>query len=95
MDNERFKHPYDTYLSAGLRFAVELIAWVAGPWAASLWSGWLILPTLIVLVAMPSLFSTPGDKRQVVVATPGPIRVVIELVRHRTRRGIQARDPRH
>jgi hypothetical protein len=73
--------PFDTPLSSGLRFAVEIIAWVAGPWAAiALTDGWwAAVPTLAILVAVPGVFSTPGDKRNVVVATPGPIRVLIEL----------------
>lgn len=77
--NHGFDHPYDEPISSGLRFLVELIAWVAGPWALSLVSGWLVLPAVAVLVGLPAVFSTPHDKRQVVVATPGPIRVGIEL----------------
>jgi hypothetical protein len=76
---EGFEHPYDTPLSSALRFAVELIAWVAGTWAAAQWSIWLAVPALLVLVGLPSVFSTPGDKSQVVVATPGPVRVLLEL----------------
>ena len=68
-------HPYDTPLSGGLRFAVELIAWVAGPWAAAHVALWLAVPAAAVLVGLPSVFSTRGDKRQVIVATPGPVRV--------------------
>lgn len=74
--------PYDTYASAGLRFLVELIAWIAGPWAAAelAGSGWVAVPAAIVLLALPSVFSTPGDKEQIVVPTPGPIRLAIEVV---------------
>ena len=75
-----FSHPYDTPISSGLRFLTELIDWVAGPWALSLISGWLVVPSVVVLVGLPSVFSTRNDKRQVVVATPGPIRVGIELL---------------
>ena len=71
--------PFDTPLSAGSRFGVEVIAWVAGPWAAAQISIWLAIPVAIVLVGMPAIFSTTGDKKQVVVATPGPIRVRIEF----------------
>ena len=74
----RFDNPVDTLLSASTRFAVEVIAWVAGPWAASEVSVWLIAPTAIVLIGLPSVFSTTGDKRHVYVATPGPARVTIE-----------------
>jgi len=77
-----FDHPFDTPLSSGLRFLVELIAWVAGPWAANRESIWLAIPVLALLVGLPSVFSTPGDKRQVIVATPGPLRVPLELVLH-------------
>lgn len=73
-------HPYDTPISGGLRFLAELIAWVAGPWAASLVSPWLIVPVLVVLVGLPSVFSTPGDKKQIVVPTPGPVRLLIEAL---------------
>ena len=78
-ENNRIKHPFDTPLSAGLRFGTELIAWIAGPWAAGAYSAWLIVPALAVLVGLPSVFSTPGDKNVVVVPTPGPLRVLIEL----------------
>ena len=76
------KHPFDMPVSSGLRFLVEVIAWVSGPWAAAEVSVWLIVPAVIVLVGLPAVFSTNGDKRQVVVATPGPLRVVIELLLH-------------
>ena len=74
--------PYDTHLSSGTRFLIELAAWVAAPWAAAeLWGGWAAVPTLIVLLALPSLFNTPGDKNQTSgFATPGPIRILIEMV---------------
>lgn len=74
-----FEHPYDTPLSSALRFAVELVAWVAGTWVVAQWSVWLAVPALIVLVGLPSVFSTPGDKKQVVVPTPGPVRALLEL----------------
>lgn len=73
--------PYDTFVSAALRFVVELIAWVAGPWAVFALSGqWvLILPTAALLIGLPAVFSAPGDKRRVIVPTPGPARLLIEM----------------
>ncbi len=73
--------PYDTAASAITRFLVEVAAWVAGPWAAASLTGrgWLAVPALVVLVAIPAMFSTPGDKKSVVVPTPGPIRIAVEL----------------
>ena len=76
----KFHHPHDTAISAGLRFLSELIAWVAGPWAVALVSTWLVIPTLVLLVGLPAIFSTRNDKNQVIVATPGKIRVGIELM---------------
>ncbi len=80
MDDSGFHHPHDTVLSAGLRFLSEFIAWVSGPWAASLISDWLVLPVLIFLIGLPSIFSTVNDKRNVIVATQGGIRILIELL---------------
>ena len=81
-EKQQFDNPLDTTLSASSRFAIEVVAWVAGPWAAAEITGtWLaIFPTLIVLVALPGVFSTPGDKRHVVVAVPGKIRFLIEFI---------------
>jgi hypothetical protein len=55
---------------------------VSGPWAAAQLSVWLIVPALIVLVSLPSVFSTRGDKRQIIVAIPGLLRVLLELTLH-------------
>jgi hypothetical protein len=74
-----FDHPFDTPLTAGLRFLAELIAWLAGAWAAAQVSFWLAIPVLVLLVGLPAVFSTPGDKKQVVVATPGPARALLEF----------------
>ena len=74
--------PHDTPASATLRFLVEIVAWVAGPWSAAALSGtwWPAIIIAIVLIGLPSVFSTPGDKRQVIIATPGAIRIGIELL---------------
>jgi hypothetical protein len=72
-------NPLDTAVSAALRFLVELIAWVAAPWAMGQWLGvWAAALTLVVLVALPAVFSVPGDKHQVVVPVPGVVRYSIE-----------------
>ena len=81
-ETKKFDNPLDTVASGASRFAVEIAAWVAGPWAAAELAGtWIAtIPTLIVLIALPGAFSTVGDKRQVVVAVPGRVRLLIELV---------------
>lgn len=73
-------YPHDTPVSAGLRFGSEFIAWIAGPWLAYVWSTWTLLPALLVLVALPGVLSTTGDKNKIVIPTPGPIRILIELL---------------
>ena len=75
-----FRHPIDTPWSSGLRFLVELIAWVAAPLAVYPVSPWASALMLAVLVLLPSVFSTPNDKKAVLVPVPGPTRVAIELL---------------
>ena len=74
--------PHDTPASSMTRFGIEVVAWVAGPWAAAhaFGSKWVVLPALLVLVGLPSVFNTPGDKNTTGIATPGPIRIVIEML---------------
>ena len=74
--------PYDTPASSGFRFAIELAAWVIGPWAAATAAGsvWVALPALFLLVGLPATFNTPGDKNVEGIATPGPIRILIEAL---------------
>jgi hypothetical protein len=74
--------PFDTYLSSGSRFLIELTAWIAGPWAAGdVIGGWAAVVTLAVLLLLPSMFNTPGDKKATGgVATPGPVRIIIEMI---------------
>lgn len=81
-DQSAFLHPFDSPLSSALRFLTEVIAWVACPWAVTGASGWLAALTLEVLVGLPAVFSTRGDKRRIIVATPGPLRVLIEIALH-------------
>lgn len=79
---KRFDNPTDTIASASLRFAIEVLAWVSGPWAMAAISPWLIAPTAVVLIGLVGVFSTPGDKTKIVVATPGPLRMFIEFALH-------------
>jgi hypothetical protein len=74
--------PFDTFASSGTRFVIEVVAWIAGPWAAAdmLGSRWWALPTAVVLVALPALLNTPGDKKITGIPTPGPIRILIEML---------------
>jgi hypothetical protein len=82
MKHAPFQHPHDTLASGGFRFLSELVAWIAGPWAMGVINPWLTLPTLVVLVGLPAVFSTPGDKRTIIIATPGPARILIEMLQY-------------
>ncbi|GJF28580.1 hypothetical protein KNE206_12800 [Kitasatospora sp. NE20-6] len=63
-----------------LRFLTELVAWVAVPWALAGVSLWLSAAALVLLIGLPTVFATPGDKTQVVVAVPGAATVGLVLL---------------
>lgn len=73
--------PHETPQSASSRFLVEIVAWVTGPWALVQITGmwWMAITAAVLLIGLAALFSTPGDKRTVLVPTPGPVRVAIEV----------------
>lgn len=75
-------HPFgDTPLRALSRFVVEVLAWVLGPWAVGSRAGWAAAwVAAVLLVLVPAIFSTEGDKNHTVVAIPGPVRVPVEVV---------------
>jgi hypothetical protein len=68
--------------SSATRFGIEVVAWVAGPWAVAdaVGSWWPVPLVVIVLVGLPALFNTPGDKTTTGIATPGPVRIAIEML---------------
>ncbi|MGH1345933.1 MAG: DUF2568 domain-containing protein [Nannocystales bacterium] len=75
-------NPHDTYASSGFRFLIEVAAWVGGPWAAVdlLGAWWAAIPTALVLLLLPAVFNTPGDKKITGVPTLGPVRIGIEAL---------------
>ncbi|MGW7819417.1 hypothetical protein ACWGLF_14985 [Streptomyces puniciscabiei] len=73
------ERPDDRRASA-LRFATELVAWVATPWALSQHSWLLAVLAPVVLIGLPTVFSTPGDKALVIVAVPGGVTVLFVLL---------------
>ncbi|MDR8412338.1 hypothetical protein MTP10_26830 [Nonomuraea sp. 3-1Str] len=70
----------DNPAGSALRFATELIAWVATPWALASHSVALAVLSVVVLIGLPTLFSTPGDKRSVIVAVPGFVTILLVLL---------------
>ncbi|MEU4344201.1 hypothetical protein AB0H00_23565 [Nocardia sp. NPDC023852] len=66
-----------------LRFTTELVAWVATPWALVGYSVPLAVVAVVLLVGLPTVFATPGDKHQVLVPVPGMVTiglVVLQLI---------------
>jgi hypothetical protein len=70
----------DDRLPSVLRFTTELVAWVATPWALAGHSWLLAALSLVVLIGLPTCFSTPGDKAKVIVAVPGWVTILLVLL---------------
>jgi hypothetical protein len=66
--------------ASALRFATELIAWVATPWALAGHSIVLAIASVVVLIGLPTLFGTPGDKPSVLVAAPGLVTITLVVL---------------
>jgi hypothetical protein len=64
-----------------LRFLTELIAWIATPWALQRVSWWLAAAAVLLLIGLPSVFGTPGDKpSDPPVAVPGAVTILLVLL---------------
>ncbi|MEU6092935.1 hypothetical protein ABZ865_40530 [Streptomyces sp. NPDC047085] len=70
----------DDRIPSALRFTTELIAWVATPWALSSYSWLLAVLSVVVLIGLPTLFSTPEDKPQVIIPVPGVVTILLVLL---------------
>ena len=70
----------DDRAASALRFATELVAWVAAPWALAGHSWLLAALSVLVLIGLPTLFSTPGDKANVIIAVPGWVTILLVLL---------------
>lgn len=73
------RRPDDRAASA-LRFATELVAWVATPWALASHSWLLAALSVLALIGLPTLLSTPGDKANVIIAVPGWATILLVLL---------------
>lgn len=49
-------------LAPVLRFATELCAWVATPWALAGWSVTAAVACVVLLIGLPTVFATPGTR---------------------------------
>lgn len=66
--------------ASALRFATELVAWVATPWALADVSPVLSVASVVILIGLPTVFATPGDKPRVMVASPGYVTVALVVL---------------
>jgi hypothetical protein len=69
----------DDRVPSAFRFAAELAAWVAAPWALAAYGWPLAVLSLVVLIGLPAVFATPGDKQNVMVPVPGAVTVLFVL----------------
>ncbi|MFD5518185.1 hypothetical protein [Streptomyces sp. NPDC127066] len=70
----------DDRLPSVLRFATEIVAWVATPWVLSDRSWLLAVASVVLLIGLPTVFATPGDKSDVLVPVPGWVTVLLVLL---------------
>ncbi|QJT06102.1 hypothetical protein G9272_42035 [Streptomyces asoensis] len=70
----------DDRIASVLRFASELVAWVATPWALSTYSWLYAVLAVVVLIGLPTVFSTPGDKTQVIIPVSGTVTILLVLL---------------
>ncbi|MEU8619539.1 hypothetical protein [Streptomyces sp. NPDC048623] len=70
----------DDRAASVLRFTLELVAWVATPWALAGHSWPLAVLSVVLLVGLPTCFSTPGDKTNVIIAVPGWVTILLVLL---------------
>src|SRR5690242_16562253 len=63
------------------RFLVEIIAWIAVPWALSTYSVWLAVLADVLLIGLPTVFGMPGAKKQRnPVSIPARPAIALELL---------------
>jgi hypothetical protein len=71
----------DPPTAAGMRFLVEIIAWIAAPWALARTSVVLAVIAAVVLIGLPTVFGARDDKRTPpVVAVPPFASIGLELL---------------
>ncbi|MFG2559288.1 hypothetical protein [Streptomyces sp. NPDC048496] len=69
----------DDRIPSVLRFSTELVAWVTTPWVLAGHSWLLAALSLVALIGLPAVLSTPGDKNSVIVAVPGWATILMVL----------------
>jgi hypothetical protein len=70
----------DSRAGAALRFLTELVAWIATPWALWSHSKLLAVASVVILIGLPTVLATPGDKAHVLVPVPGPVTIALNVL---------------
>jgi hypothetical protein len=70
----------DSRAGAALRFLTELVAWIATPWALWSHSKLLAVASVVILIGLPTVLATPGDKAHVLVPVRGPVTIVLNVL---------------
>lgn len=70
------------YVRGTLRFLTELIAWVVVPWALWAHSTALAIGAVVLLIGLPAVFGTPGDRPGggPLVPVPGVVTILLVLM---------------
>ncbi|MDQ1034613.1 hypothetical protein QFZ75_001029 [Streptomyces sp. V3I8] len=74
--------PGHDYLRGGVRVAAEVTAWVCTPWALWSYSIPLAIGAVVLLIGLPAVFSTPGDRpgAEPPVAVPGIVTILLVVL---------------
>jgi hypothetical protein len=67
----------DSPIATAFRFVTELVAWVATPWALWSVSPWSAVVAVVLLIGVPAVFTTPGDRPPSQVRVPGTVTIAI------------------
>jgi hypothetical protein len=71
----------DPLSASAPRFLVEIIAWIAAPWALATHSIWLAVLADVLLIGLPTVFGMPGAKKQKnPVSIPARPAIALELL---------------
>ncbi|WP_333767273.1 hypothetical protein [Streptomyces sp. IBSBF 2435] len=76
------QRPGHDYVRGGMRFAGEVAAWVCTPWALWPYSVTLAICAVLLLIGLPAVFSTPGDRPggDAPVAVPGIVTILLVVL---------------
>ncbi|MFG3224579.1 hypothetical protein ACGF07_07355 [Kitasatospora sp. NPDC048194] len=78
-DEQHAERPGEPRYATGLRAGLELVGWIGLPIALWPHSVLLAIAVDVLLIGVPAVLQTPGDKPGTVVAVPGWVTVLMVL----------------